>query len=454
MPPSPRPWSTASRRRRRRPTSTTVEQRFGYRDDAVVVGEPFRQWVIEDSFAGRAAALGPGRRQLRRRRHPVRAPQDAGAQRRPVDASPPRRARRPRAHLRRHGRPAARRPSCAACWSRRRCRRCRRCPASSRRPMSSRASPACATPRSATATTRSPPTARRRSCSACSTRSATGCAQRRERRRSSPSPVAGWMAYLVQASDRFGKRWPVDGPLCRPRRRDRRRDRRRRAGAGRRHPRHRHDLRPARSPRAAGFRGAIAAALDGLLSAPRPMDRSIATGAGLGRSARERMTEGRHMKLGFLTAPFRGDAARRGRRLGELGRLRGAGDRLLAEILRPDAAAMPAPATSTSPAISAVAGQGDRRRAGREGPRRSPALGYYPNPLHPDPPIATTVIDHLKKVIVAAAPHGRARGQHLLRRRRRQDRRRQLAGRARRSGPTSSPMRATTASSSPSRTAR
>jgi len=31
----------------------TVEQRFGYRDGAVVVGERFRQWVIEDRFAGR-----------------------------------------------------------------------------------------------------------------------------------------------------------------------------------------------------------------------------------------------------------------------------------------------------------------------------------------------------------------------------------------------------------------
>ena len=34
----------------------TVEQRFGYRDDAVVVGEPFRQWVIERRFAGRFPA--------------------------------------------------------------------------------------------------------------------------------------------------------------------------------------------------------------------------------------------------------------------------------------------------------------------------------------------------------------------------------------------------------------
>ncbi|MER9299360.1 mannitol dehydrogenase family protein [Mesorhizobium sp. M0621] len=31
----------------------SVEQRFGYRDAAVAVGEPFRQWVIEQRFAGR-----------------------------------------------------------------------------------------------------------------------------------------------------------------------------------------------------------------------------------------------------------------------------------------------------------------------------------------------------------------------------------------------------------------
>lgn len=31
----------------------TVARRFGYRDRAVVVGEPFRQWVIENRFAGR-----------------------------------------------------------------------------------------------------------------------------------------------------------------------------------------------------------------------------------------------------------------------------------------------------------------------------------------------------------------------------------------------------------------
>ncbi len=31
----------------------TVKRDYGYRDDAVVVGEPFRQWAIEQSFAGR-----------------------------------------------------------------------------------------------------------------------------------------------------------------------------------------------------------------------------------------------------------------------------------------------------------------------------------------------------------------------------------------------------------------
>src|SRR5688572_4972109 len=34
------------------------------------------------------------------------------------------------------------------------------------------------------------------------------------------------------------------------------------------------------------------------------------------------------------------------------------------------------------------------------------ALGYYPNPLHPDPSHRQTVIDHLKQVIVAAGRIG------------------------------------------------
>ena len=45
-----------------------VEQRFGYHDSAVVVGEPFRQWVIENRFAGRAPQWDLRRRHAGRRR--------------------------------------------------------------------------------------------------------------------------------------------------------------------------------------------------------------------------------------------------------------------------------------------------------------------------------------------------------------------------------------------------
>ena len=175
-PPFRRAWSTASRRQHRTADIEMVEQSFGYRDHAVVVGEPFRQWVIERRFAGRVAAMGSGRRDLRRRRDAVRAPQDARPQRCAVDAVP-----------------------ISACWPgyEHTCddmadpllqafvRRmlieetpadaASRCRASTPGAMSSRASIVCATPRSATAITRSPPTARRRSSSGCSIRSASGC---------------------------------------------------------------------------------------------------------------------------------------------------------------------------------------------------------------------------------------------------------------------------------------
>ena len=85
-----------------------LERDHGYRDAAAVGGEPFRQWVIETRFAGRTPPWDLAGAQLRRRRHPVRAAEDARPQRRAVDARLSRRARRPRAHLRRRRRPAAR----------------------------------------------------------------------------------------------------------------------------------------------------------------------------------------------------------------------------------------------------------------------------------------------------------------------------------------------------------
>ena len=64
---------------------------------------------------GPRAAMGSGRRQLRRRRDAVRAPQDAHPQRCAVVAVLSRRAGRARTYVRRHRRSACCRPSSAAC---------------------------------------------------------------------------------------------------------------------------------------------------------------------------------------------------------------------------------------------------------------------------------------------------------------------------------------------------
>ena len=81
-------------------------------------------------------------------------------------------------------------------------------------------------------------------------------------------------------------------------------------------------------------------------------------------------------------------------------------------------------------------------------------LGYYPNPLHPDPAHRAEVIGHLKHVITAAEAMGVPLRQHVHGRRRREAPGRQLGG-----GPpglaghrVASPR--TTAGRSPSRTAR
>ena len=78
--------------------------------------------------------------------------------------------------------------------------------------------------------------------------------------------------------------------------------------------------------------------------------------------------------------------------------------------------------TSTSTGLSEP-GHGDRRRPGRAGVSDLGAR-LLPQPAPPRPRARETVIDHLKKVITAAAHDGCAGGQHVHRRRRRQRRRR------------------------------
>ena len=216
MPPFPRPWSTASCRRPRRPTSRRSSSASAIATRAVVGRRAVPPMGDREPLRRPLPAMGPGRRDLRRRRHAVRASQDARAQRRAVDARLSRRARRPRAHLRRRWPTRCSRPSSAACWSRRAlptlqpvpgidaARLCRAEPRSG-----------CATRRSATATTRSPPTARRRSCSACSTRSASGCARGESVDAASTLAVAAWMAYLIRASRALRRQLDGRRPLCR-----------------------------------------------------------------------------------------------------------------------------------------------------------------------------------------------------------------------------------------------
>ena len=66
---------------------------------------------------------------------------------------------------------------------------------------------------------------------------------------------------------------------------------------------------------------------------------------------------------------------------------------------------MPAPATSTSPTISASEGK-ELVAALCEKNIVISALGYYPNPLHPDAAHREAVTGHLKKVIAGAARMG------------------------------------------------
>ena len=74
----------------RRPTGTPPLPRSACATRWPVVGEPYRQWVLEDSFAAPRPPLGARRRAVRRRRRAVPADEAAAAQRLPLGHGLPR----------------------------------------------------------------------------------------------------------------------------------------------------------------------------------------------------------------------------------------------------------------------------------------------------------------------------------------------------------------------------
>ena len=168
-----------------------VEGSFGYRDGAVAVGEPFRQWVIEKRFAGRvprwdlagATFVDDVEPFEHLKMRVLNGAQTAlcylgvlvGHEHTSDDMRDPLLSRFVRRMLLEET--LSRYPLCRG---------------SKRGPIASRASPACATRRSATATTRSRPTARRRSSSACSTPSANGSGAAMASRCLRPPSPPGW----------------------------------------------------------------------------------------------------------------------------------------------------------------------------------------------------------------------------------------------------------------------
>ena len=340
----------------------SVEQRFGYRDGAVVVGEPFRQWVIEDRFAGRTppwdlvgATFVDDVTPFEQLKMRVLN----GAQ---TTLCLSRRARRPRAHLRRHGRPAAGRTSSAACWSRRRCRRCRRC----------RASSPIAYVEQSLGRLRN--TAIRHRNHQIATDGSQKIVQRllnpirerlRARRQTSTLlsvAVAAWMVYLVRASDAVRTR--VDASTTpMPARIAAIADRvgRDTAALAARNPRHRRDLRPrtrrdGRLPRALVARHSTAC----WRRSDRLRRRIVPAGRARIGAADDRRREDDEARNSDRAVS--GHAAGRGRRLGRARRVsrrwRSPAGR------RPPArpAAMPAPAISTSTNLA-------QRRRRRSSPR-------------------------------------------------------------------------------------
>ena len=114
----------------------SARRRFGIEDAWPVFCEPFRQWVLEDKFPGRAAGAGRGRRPVRRRRRALRADEDPHPQRRPRGDRLSGRAARTSISSTRRWRSRWSAASSQS-WSRRRSSRpCRRCPASISRTIS------------------------------------------------------------------------------------------------------------------------------------------------------------------------------------------------------------------------------------------------------------------------------------------------------------------------------
>ena len=81
-----------------------VSEALGARDPAAVVGEPFRQWVIEDKFAGERPPLDLAGAQFVADAKPYEQIKMRVLERRAIDARASGRARRPRVHLSGRGR--------------------------------------------------------------------------------------------------------------------------------------------------------------------------------------------------------------------------------------------------------------------------------------------------------------------------------------------------------------
>ena len=114
------------------------------------------------------------------------------------------------------------------------------------------------------------------------------------------------------------------------------------------------------------------------------------------------------MKLGLLTAPFPDTPLAEVADWASGGRLRGAGDRLLAAVHRADPPLCRHQPHRRRRPLGRARPRRSSPRCAEQGPRDLRRSATIPNPLHPDPAHREAVIDHLKQVIVAAGADGRA----------------------------------------------